>query len=66
MGNDFLPHLPNFAIKDGGLDAILAIYKRTLPILGDYLTKEGCIIKENLAIFIKELGYVEIGLLIGN
>ncbi len=66
LGNDFLPHLPNFSISDGGLDAILAIYKRTLPFLDDYLTKDGNINQKNLTVFIKELGHLELGILIGN
>jgi 5'-3' exonuclease len=38
VGNDFLPHLPSLAIREGALDAIIFIYKNLLPSLGDYLT----------------------------
>jgi len=43
VGNDFLPHLPSLQIREGALDAILAMYKNSLPTLDGYLTKQGII-----------------------
>ena len=41
VGNDFLPHLPSLQIREGALDAIIAMYKNCLPSLEDYLTNQG-------------------------
>ena len=38
VGNDFLPHLPSLQIREGALDAILAMYKNSIPSLDGYLT----------------------------
>lgn len=43
VGNDFLPHLPSLQIREGALDAIMAMYKNSLPTLDGYLTKQGMI-----------------------
>mmetsp|Transcript_892 Transcript_892/g.856 ORF Transcript_892/g.856 Transcript_892/m.856 type:complete len:109 (-) Transcript_892:1591-1917(-) len=40
VGNDFLPHLPSFRIRNGAIDLILSIYKSFLPKMNGYLTKE--------------------------
>mmetsp|Transcript_38107 Transcript_38107/g.37616 ORF Transcript_38107/g.37616 Transcript_38107/m.37616 type:complete len:109 (+) Transcript_38107:786-1112(+) len=40
VGNDFLPHLPSFKIRNGAIDLILIIYKSLLPTLDGYLTKD--------------------------
>ena len=40
LGNDFLPHLPAFAIEEGGLQVLFDTYKRNLPFLHGYLTAE--------------------------
>jgi 5'-3' exoribonuclease 2 len=37
-GNDFLPHLPSLDIREGGIDTLLATYKRLMPSMGGYLT----------------------------
>ncbi len=39
VGNDFLPHLPGYNVKFAGVDMIIEIYKKSLPILKGYLTK---------------------------
>jgi 5'-3' exonuclease len=41
FGNDFLPQLPSLSIKEGTLDAIIWIYKFTLPKLKESLTHQG-------------------------
>lgn len=41
VGNDFLPHIPNLSIRDGGIDALITIYEHTLTQVDDYLTNNG-------------------------
>lgn len=40
VGNDFLPHLPSFRIRNGAIDLIMMIYKNFLPKMNGYLTKD--------------------------
>jgi len=37
----FLPHLPTLEIREGAISRLVRIYKRLLPSLGGYLTKNG-------------------------
>ncbi|TIB71087.1 hypothetical protein E3Q23_03942 [Wallemia mellicola] len=41
VGNDFLPHLPSLEIREGAIDTLLTIWKRSLPLMGGYVTKHG-------------------------
>lgn len=41
VGNDFLPHLPSLAIREEGIDTLLAVWRDNLPIMGGYVTKDG-------------------------
>lgn len=41
VGNDFLPHLPALEIREHGIDTLTTIWKRNLPSLGGYITKDG-------------------------
>jgi 5'-3' exoribonuclease 2 len=60
VGNDFLPHLPSLAIREGALDAIIFMYKNLLPSLGGYLTDgKGSLLRGNVDVFFKELSRVE-------
>ncbi|CCG80728.1 5'-_3' exoribonculease Dhp1 [Taphrina deformans PYCC 5710] len=41
VGNDFLPHLPSLDIREGAIDALLALWKKNLDIQGGYITCDG-------------------------
>lgn len=41
VGNDFLPHLPSLDIRDNGIDTLIAIWRDNIPLMGDYVTKDG-------------------------
>ena len=59
VGNDFLPHLPALQIREGALDAILAIYKNLLPSLDGYLTKQSQIVFKNVDVLLHRVSKVE-------
>jgi 5'-3' exoribonuclease 2 len=59
VGNDFLPHSPSLHIREGAIDAILAIYKQQLPALGDYLTNNSKIDFNRLDLLLNDLAKVE-------
>ena len=40
VGNDFLPHLPSFRIRNGAIDLIVSIYKSVLPQMQGYLIQK--------------------------
>ena len=48
VGNDFLPHLPSFRIRNGAIDFILSIYKSFLPYMNGYLTNDCKLNMENI------------------
>lgn len=55
VGNDFLPHLPSLAIRDGSIDMIMVVYKHLLPSLGDYLSNNGQLDFSRIDIFFKDI-----------
>ena len=59
VGNDFLPHLPSLKIREGGLDALLFLYKYMLPKLDGYLTDKGKINLERTELIFKNLALIE-------
>jgi len=63
VGNDFLPHLPGLDIRMGGIDMLLAFYKKTLPRLKGYLTSECEVNLANLEVFFRDLSRCEYDLL---
>ena len=63
VGNDFLPHLPGLDIRMGGIDILLAFYKKVLIKLKGYLTEGNEINLQNFEFFLKNLGRVEFDLL---
>lgn len=63
VGNDFLPHLPGLDIRVGGIDLLLAFYKKSLGKLKGYLTCANEVDLGNFEVFLKDLGRVEFELL---
>ncbi|KAI9591910.1 XRN 5'-3' exonuclease N-terminus-domain-containing protein [Syncephalis fuscata] len=59
VGNDFLPHLPSLEIREGALDALVAIWKRVLPLMGGYVTEDGFINLARAQYLLTELGKIE-------
>ncbi len=59
VGNDFLPHLPSLQIREGALDAIMAIYKNLLPRLNGFLTNQGKIVYCNVDLIFKDIATLE-------
>ncbi len=43
VGNDFLPHLPSLDIRDNGIDTLISIWRDSIPVMGDYVTKDGVV-----------------------
>ena len=59
VGNDFLPHIPNLSIRDGGIDALLCIYEFNLTETDNYLTNNGELDLKQLAKFLEKMAIVE-------
>ena len=59
VGNDFLPHLPSLQIRDGALDAIIAIYRSLLSSLSGYMTKNGKIDLNSVDVLFCDLAKLE-------
>ena len=59
VGNDFLPHSPSLHIREGAIDAIMAIYKQQLPALGDYLASAGKISFDRVDIILHDIAKIE-------
>ena len=59
VGNDFLPHLPSLQIREGALDAIMAMYKNALPSLDGYLTNSGRINFSNCDVLFRDIAKYE-------
>lgn len=62
-GNDFLPHIPTLSIREGGIDSLLYLYKRSLPFLGGYLTNNGDLNLMRVDLFLKNIAEVEVDML---
>lgn len=59
VGNDFLPHLPDFHIHENALEHLFDIYKAVLPKAGGYLVTQGKIDMRRLQLVMDELGTLE-------
>lgn len=55
VGNDFIPHLPNFHINHDALPLIWATYIRVLPHCGGYLHSNGKLNLDRFEVFMAEL-----------
>mmetsp|Transcript_30240 Transcript_30240/g.96506 ORF Transcript_30240/g.96506 Transcript_30240/m.96506 type:complete len:913 (+) Transcript_30240:32-2770(+) len=60
VGNDFLPPLPHLAIRSGGLDVVLDVYRQARVSLGGYLLCEGGLQLRPLARFFAALAAEEV------
>ncbi|KAL4459931.1 hypothetical protein ABPG74_003457 [Tetrahymena malaccensis] len=59
VGNDFLPHIPNLSIRDGGIDALLTLYDNTITQVDDYLTCNGELNLKQVAKLLENMAIVE-------
>eukprot|EP00127_Corallochytrium_limacisporum_P003513 Clim_evm141s149 gene=Clim_evmTU141s149 len=59
VGNDFLPHLPSLEIREGAIDVLADLYKKHLPEMKDFITKDGWPDLVSMQPMLKELGDLE-------
>ena len=60
VGNDFLPNMPSLKIREGGLDALMYLYKKILPEMNEYLTNgKGQLNLKQCEILFQKLSLVE-------
>ncbi|GAB6024456.1 5'-3' exoribonuclease 2 [Chamberlinius hualienensis] len=59
VGNDFLPHLPSLEIREGAIDRLIGLYKRTVYNTGGYLTDNGLVNLLRVQVILNELGEME-------
>ncbi|KAI9253208.1 XRN 5'-3' exonuclease N-terminus-domain-containing protein [Sporodiniella umbellata] len=59
VGNDFLPHLPSLEIREGAISTLSLLWKKVMPEMGGYMTKNGDVDLERVQYLVSELGYSE-------
>jgi len=59
VGNDFLPHLPSLEIREGAIDRLVELYKRTVYKTGGWLTDSGIPDLTRVQLIMSDLGEVE-------
>ena len=64
VGNDFLPHMPGLEIREGALEGLLLLYRRSVSSrLCGYLTNNGDVNLVRLGGLVEQLGQLETYLL---
>ena len=53
VGNDFLPHLPSLEIREGAIDRLVNLYKKSVYRTGGFLTDSGLVNPERVQLIMQ-------------